>query len=47
MYKEHELNIVPDFQRLFRWPIDKKSKFVESILVGIPVPPIFSYENKD
>jgi hypothetical protein len=44
MYKNHELNILPDFQRLFRWSIDKKSNFIESILIGIPVPPVFVFE---
>jgi len=47
MYEAKELNINPEFQRLFRWSIQKKSDFVESILVGIPVPPAFTYENED
>ena len=47
MYGAQELNILPDFQRLFRWTVDKKSNFIESILIGIPVPPVFAYENED
>ncbi len=47
MYSSGELNILPDFQRLFRWTNERKSNFVESILVGIPVPPVFAYENED
>lgn len=47
MYKQNELNIIPDFQRLFRWTSDRKSNFVESILIGIPIPPAFVYENSD
>ena len=47
MYSEGELNVLPEFQRLFRWSDEKKSNFVESILVGIPIPPAFVYEDKD
>lgn len=47
MYANHELNIVPEFQRLFRWSPERKSNFVESILIGIPIPPAFVYENGD
>jgi hypothetical protein len=47
MYTSRELNILPDFQRLFRWTNERKSNFVESILIGIPVPPVFVYENAD
>ena len=47
MYGAKELNILPDFQRLFRWTVDRKSNFVESRYIGIPVPPIFAYENED
>lgn len=47
MYEARELDILPEFQRLFRWSVKKKSDFVESILVGIPVPPAFVYENQD
>lgn len=45
MYASSELNILPEFQRLFRWTEDRKSKFIESILIGIPIPPAFAYEN--
>jgi len=45
MYAANELNILPEFQRLFRWSDDRKSNFIESILIGIPVPPAFAYEN--
>lgn len=47
MYSNNELNILPDFQRLFRWSIEKKSAFIESILIGIPIPPVFAYEKRD
>ncbi len=47
LYTSQELNIIPEFQRLFRWTIDRKSNFVESILIGIPIPPAFVYENEN
>jgi hypothetical protein len=47
MYRDDELFINPDFQRLFRWEPGQKSKLLESILLGIPLPPIFVYERAD
>jgi hypothetical protein len=47
LYRETELIINPDFQRLFRWEPWQKTKFIESVLLGIPIPPIFVYQNKD
>lgn len=44
MYKDDELVINPDFQRLFRWESSQKSRLIESILLGIPLPPIFVFE---
>jgi hypothetical protein len=32
---------------LFRWTPERKSNFVESILIGIPIPPAFVYENEN
>lgn len=47
MYKDKELLINPDFQRLFRWEIGQKSKLIESLLLGIPLPSIFVFEKED
>ena len=47
MYKDGELIINPDFQRLFRWESSQKSKLIESILLGIPLPPIFVFEREN
>lgn len=41
LYKDGELELTPAYQRLFRWEDEQKSKFIESILLGIPLPPIF------
>ncbi|AXV83158.1 DUF262 domain-containing protein [Ralstonia solanacearum] len=47
MYKEGDLIIDPEFQRLFRWEPGQKSKLIESLLLGIPLPPIFVFEKED
>ena len=47
MYKSEELDIHPEFQRFFRWTIEQKSKFIESLLLGIPIPPIFVSEKEN
>lgn len=47
MYKEKEIDIHPEFQRSFRWEIGQKSALIESILLGIPMPPIFIFHRKD
>lgn len=47
MYKSGELIIRPEYQRLFRWSTGQKTALIESILLGIPVPPIFVAEDKD
>ena len=41
LYRDEELDIHPEFQRFFRWNPGQKSRFIESILLGIPIPPIF------
>ena len=47
LYKSDELLIRPEYQRLFRWNIKQKTALIESILLGIPIPPIFVAEDKD
>lgn len=38
---------VPDYQRDFTWDIVRQSRFIESVLLGLPIPLIFVAENKD
>ena len=47
LYRDQEIIINPEFQRLFRWDISRKTRFIESLLLGIPIPPIFVYQNED
>lgn len=41
------IDAAPDYQRHFRWGADRQSKLVESIFLGIPVPPIYMATNAD
>lgn len=48
MYNEREaIDVHPEFQRVFRWSEIQKSRFIESILLGIPIPPIFVAEDSE
>jgi len=47
LYREQELIINPAFQRYFRWDDGKKTKFIESLLLGIPIPPIFVFQTDE
>lgn len=47
LYKEGDMIIDPYFQRLFRWEKEQKTKFIESLLLGIPIPPIFVFQNEE
>jgi hypothetical protein len=46
LYSSKELIINPQYQRYFRWDISQKTKFIESILLGIPLPAIFVYQSE-
>lgn len=45
LYKDHELDIHPEFQRVFRWTDEQKSRLIESLLLGIPLPSIYVATN--
>jgi hypothetical protein len=47
MYASNELIIDPEFQRMFRWPEGAQSRFIESLILELPVPPIFLIERDD
>ena len=36
--------IIPEFQRHYVWDIKRGSKLIESLLIGLPIPQIFLYE---
>ena len=47
LYQNEELDIHPEFQRVFRWNIKQKSRLIESVLIGIPIPSIFVSQRED
>lgn len=47
IYESGDLDIHPEFQRFYRWSEQQKSNLIESILLGIPLPPIFVSQRKD
>jgi hypothetical protein len=47
MRKGNELVIQPEYQRLFRWSNEQRSRLIESILLELPIPQIFVIENSD
>jgi hypothetical protein len=47
MYEAGELDIHPEFQRFYRWTEPQKASLIESILLGIPLPPIFVSQRED
>lgn len=47
LYEKNEIYISPAFQRFFRWIPEQKSRLIESILLGIPIPPIFVAQRED
>jgi hypothetical protein len=47
MYQGGDLETHPEFQRIFRWTEEQQSRLVESIFLGIPIPPIFVAQRSD
>lgn len=47
LYKDGDLDISPVYQRLFRWDMEQQSALIESILLQIPIPPIYVYQSGD
>lgn len=37
---------IPPFQRNYVWDVKRASKLIESLLIGLPIPQIFLYENE-
>lgn len=45
--KFYNVLFIPDYQRDFTWDKVRQSRFIESILLGLPIPLVFVAENKD
>ena len=42
---KQQINLNPDFQRRDRWDQEKQSRFIESIIMNVPIPPVLSLSN--
>lgn len=47
MYHDGDLDIHPEFQRIFRWNLEQQSRLIESVFLGIPIPAIFVAQRRD
>lgn len=47
LYEGKEIDIHPEFQRFYRWTSTQKARLIESILLGIPIPPVFVSQRSD
>jgi hypothetical protein len=47
LHRDKEIIIRPEYQRLFRWSNEQRSRLIESVLLRLPIPPIFLVENED
>lgn len=47
LYRDGEMDIHPEFQRVFRWSDSQKTKLIESIMLNIPIPSIFVSQNEE
>lgn len=47
LHKDGEIVIRPEYQRLFRWSLEQRSRLIESILLKLPIPPIFLIEDEN
>ena len=47
LYRDNELILDPVFQRFYRWTDIQRTKLIESILLGIPIPPIYVSQRED
>ncbi|GAB2460587.1 DUF262 domain-containing protein [Xylanimonas ulmi] len=45
MFADGELSIAPSYQRKYRWSAAVASTFVESVFLGLPIPPVFVATN--
>lgn len=46
MYEDGDIIISPEYQRVFRWSLFQQTRFLESVLLGIPIPSIFVAEEE-
>jgi uncharacterized protein with ParB-like and HNH nuclease domain len=46
-YERGRININPAYQRNYRWSNEQKTKFIESLILKYPVPPIITIKTEN
>src|SRR5689334_16270624 len=46
MVRTQSIDISPRYQRRARWPAEKQSALIESLLINVPIPPIYLSEDE-
>ncbi len=44
IFEQDNYNLHPEYQRRITWDNKKRSRLIESLIINIPIPPIFLYE---
>ena len=44
---KHRIDVAPIYQRQFRWDLTRQSRLIESVFLGVPVPPLFMATNSN
>lgn len=47
LYKDGDINLKADYQRVFKWSDIQKTRLIESFLLELPIPPIFLYQDEN
>lgn len=45
LYKEGDIYLKAEYQRVFKWTDEQKTKLIESLFLSLPIPPIFLYQD--
>ncbi|NOW92372.1 hypothetical protein BCD91_004395 [Clostridium beijerinckii] len=46
-YNDGDINLKAEYQRVFKWTKEQKTRFIESLLLGLPIPSIFLYQDEN
>lgn len=46
MIEDGEIDLAPEFQRRLRWTRAQQSRLIESVVMNVPIPPVFLGEDK-
>lgn len=44
MVENPSYKLSPEYQRRHRWSVEQKSRLIESLIINVPLPPVFFYE---